>query len=284
VELEHQTAVRNPRPVRRIQPTRGLSGFDFAELWRRKELLYYLIARDIKARYKQTFLGAFWAIFRPFVQAMMLFVIFGKVAKIQTGDRPQQLFFLAGTLVWGYFSSTLSGGAGSVLNSAGIVSKAYFPRLFVPLAAVTAPLVDFVLSLTVAVGFFLWFGFVPGWHIVFAPFFILMSLLMGFGVSLWLAPITIRFRDLGFALPFVMQIWMYATPVIYPPSLAHGKLRLLIDVNPMTGVVEGFKWALIKEPPPNTISLAVTFAATIVIVVGGIFHFKRAERTFVDVL
>src|SRR3954454_4440976 len=214
------------RIVRRIQPTSGLIFPNMGEIWHHKELLYYLLWRDIKARYKQTFLGAFWAIFRPLMSMIVMTVIFGHIAKIKPGEKvPYSLFLYSGILLWGYFASTVSGGAAAVISSGGLISKAYFPRVFAPIAAVTAPLVDFVLSLIVLGGLYVYYEFVPGWQLVLAPLFVLLALLTGLGVGFWLSPISVRYRDIGFALPFVVQIWMYATPIIYPVSLVPDRYR-----------------------------------------------------------
>jgi lipopolysaccharide transport system permease protein len=293
VELESSVAatpVASPphRAVRRIEASRGIILPDLGEIWRFKELLYYLLWRDIKARYKQTFLGGFWAIFRPIVQMVMASFIFGHLAHIQPGNGVNYpLFYFCGILLWTYFQSAVSGGASSVLGAGGIISKAYFPRVFAPFAAVSAPLVDLALSFTVAVFLFVYYSQMPTWRIVTMPLFLMLSLLIALGVGFWLAPISIRYRDMAFALPFVLQIWMYATPIIYPASLVHEKAphwEWLLNLNPMTGAIEGFRWSLLGGETPTTSSLAISVGVMLVLVITGALHFRRAERTFVDVL
>ncbi len=274
-----------PRRVRRIQASRGLVRIDFEELWRYRELLYLLVWRDVKARYKQTFLGAFWAIFRPFVSMILFTVIFGHLAKIKAGnDVPYPLFVFTGMLLWGYFSSTITGGASSLSSNSAILSKVYFPRVFAPLAAVTAPLVDFVLSFVVLAGLFVWFDHMPPWQIVLLPCFLLLALLTGLGISFWLASVTVKYRDVQFALPFVVQIWMYVSPVIYPITFVPDRYRWLLDLNPGTGILEGGRWAVLGgSPPAGWAVVGSACAATLLLVTGAVF-FRRAERTFVDTI
>jgi lipopolysaccharide transport system permease protein len=284
---EHSVAVvpASGRPVRRVQPSRGLVPIDLRELWRYHELLYYLVWREVKARYKQTFLGGFWAIFRPLVMMVVFAAIFGGLAGIDSGtDVPYPLFLYAGLVPWTYFQSALTSGSASLLNNSSLISKAYFPRLYVPLAAVTAPLVDFVLALTVVFGIFAWFQRMPSWHIVFLPFFVLLAVLTGLGIALWLSGLAVRYRDVGFALPFVAQIWMFVTPVIYPVSLVPERFRWLLALNPMTAVVEGARWSLLGKPPPSATVLAASTACVAVLVFFGLFFFRRTERTIVDLI
>lgn len=278
-------AASTRRPVRRIQPSRGLIPIDLRELWSYHELLYYLVWREIKARYKQTFFGVTWAILRPVVLMIVFAAIFGGLAGIDSGtDIPYPLFLYAGLLPWTYFQSSLVAGSASLLNNSALISKAYFPRLYAPLAAVTGPLVDFALALTVLLGLFAWYQRAPSWHVVFLPLFLVLALAVSLGVGLWLSGAAVRYRDIGFALPFVGQIWMYATPVVYPVSLVPEEYRWLLALNPMTAVVDGARWSLLGEPVPNLGVLAVSTGLTAVLVVLGLFHFRRTERTIVDLI
>ncbi len=273
------------RTVRRIQPSRGLIGIDLPELWNYRELLFHLIWRDVKARYKQTFLGSFWAIFRPFISMVIMSVVFGRLAGITSGsDVPYPLFLFSGVLLWTYFSSNISGGSASMAGASGLISKAYFPRLFVPFAAVATPLVDFALSLFVLIGLYAWYMFLPPWQIVTMPFFLALTLLIGFGISLWLAPVTVRYRDIPFALPFLLQLWMYATPIIYPVTLVSPHWRWVLSLNPMTGATEGFRWALLGGAPPGYGAVGASVLIAAGLVVSGLFSFRRAERTLVDLI
>jgi lipopolysaccharide transport system permease protein len=274
-----------PRPVRRIQPSRGLSGIDVRELWRFRELLFFFTWRDVKARYRQTFLGAFWAILRPFISMVMMSVVFGRLAGITSGSGvPYPLFLFSGVLVWTYFSSALSGGSSSILGSGGLVTKAYFPRLFIPVASVVAPLVDFVLAFSVLVGLFAWYEWWPSWQIVTMPFFLLLTLVIGLAISLWLSPITVRYRDIPFALPFLIQLWMYATPVIYPVTLVPPNWQWLLSLNPMTGAVEGFRWSLLGGAAPGAGAVAASILIAAGLLAGGLIYFRRAERTVADLI
>jgi len=273
------------RTVRRIQPSRGLIGVDVPELWSFRELLLHLISRDVKARYKQTFLGAFWAIFRPFISMVIMSVIFGHLAGITSGSSaPYPLFLYSGVLLWTYFASSISGGGSSMLGASGLISKSYFPRLFVPFASVATPLVDFALSFVVLIGLYAWYRFAPPWQILTMPFFVALTLLIGFGITLWLAPITVRYRDIPFALPFLLQLWMYATPIIYPVTLVSPQWRWVLSLNPMTGAVEGFRWALLGGAPPGYGAVGASVLIAAGLVTTGLFYFRRAERTLVDLI
>ena len=269
----------------RIQPSRGLVPLDFGELWRFRELLFYLTWRDVKARYRQTFLGPAWAILRPLISMVLFSAIFGGLAGIKPGSNiPYPLFVYPGLLAWTYFSSCVTSGSGSLLNSAGLISKAYFPRLFAPLAAVTAPLVDFALSLVVVFGLFAYYHRLPSWHLVLLPAFTLLALGTGLGIGLLLAGLTVRFRDVQFALPFVTQLWLYATPVIYPLSLVPERYRWLLALNPLTAVVDGFRWCIVGGTIPSPWVLGTSAGIAVVLVVVGLFVFRRTERTIVDLM
>ncbi len=271
--------------VRRIEASRGLVPLDLGELRRYHGLLYYLVWREVKARYKQTFLGGTWAILRPLILMIVFASIFGGLAGIGSGsDIPYPLFLYAGLLPWMYFQSVLSSGSSSLLNNSSLISKAYFPRLYVPLAAVTAPLVDLFLSFTVLFGLFAWFQRAPSWHIVFLPCFIALSLMIGLGIGLWLSGVAVRYRDVGFMLPFIGQIWLYLTPVIYPVSLVPERFQWLFDLNPMTAVVEGTRWSLLGGPTPSATAVSSSIAFAAVLVLAGLFFFRRTERTIVDML
>jgi lipopolysaccharide transport system permease protein len=286
--MQQESALTVPVPrrrVRRIQPSRGLVPIDLGELWRYHELLYYLVWRDIKARYKQTVLGGVWAILRPLVMMVVFAAIFGGLGGITSGsDVPYPLFLYAGLIPWTYFQSTLTNGAPSLLNNGSLIGKAYFPRLYAPLAAVASPLVDLVLSFVVLIGLFAYYQRLPSWHIVFLPLFILLALLSGLSIALWLAGATVRYRDIGFALPFLGQIWMYLTPVIYPASIVPERFRWLLALNPVTAVVGGTRWALLGVSAPSVGAVVVSSISTLLLVVSGLFVFRRSERTIVDMI
>ena len=273
------------RPVRRIQPSRGFVPISFGELWRYHELLYYLSWREIKARYKQTYLGIGWAILRPLILMVVLSAIFGGLAGIESGTgAPYPLFLYAGLLPWTYFQSAVTAGSLSLINNGPLIAKAYFPRLYAPLAAVSAPVVDFGLALLVMFGLFAWYERAPSWHIVTLPLFLLLALLIALGVGLWVSGLAVRYRDVGFALPFAAQIWMYLTPVVYPVSLVPERYHWLLALNPMTAVVDGARWSLIGKPAPAMGALVTSVAVTAFLVVSGLFLFRRTERTIVDLI
>lgn len=272
-----------PRAVRRIQPSRGLVPIDFGELWRYRELSYYFLIRDVKARYRQTFLGPAWAILRPLATIVIFSAIFGGLAGIKPGSNiPYALFVTPGVLAFGYFQSAMTGTTASILNSSGLMAKAYFPRLYAPLSATLTPLVDLLLSLTVLFGLFAYYDRAPSWRIIFLPAFLGLAALVAFGFGLWLSGVSVRYRDVGFGLPFVLQIWQYATPIIYPVSFIPSSYRWLLSINPMTAVVAGFRWSLLGTPFGQTRVLLISLAFGLLVTVSGLFVFRRAERTITD--
>jgi lipopolysaccharide transport system permease protein len=277
---------REARRIRRIEPSRGFIPVDFAEIWRYRELLYRFWWRDIKARYKQTFLGPFWAVARPVMSMVIMSAVFGGLAGFKSGSKgvDYPLFLFAGLLVWNYFSSALTGTASSLANNAGLLGKAYFPRVYAPLGAVTAPLVDMALALVIALGLFAWFGQWPSWHIIFLPVFILLALVAGLGVGLWLCGAVVRYRDVAFAFPYAIQLWFYATPVLYPLSRLPEPYKSLLALNPLTAVIEGFRWSLLGVASPNWTIVAVSAAISLALATAGLYYFRRTERTIVDMM
>jgi lipopolysaccharide transport system permease protein len=276
--------VADRRAHRRLQPSRGFLAVDVGELWRYRELLFFFLWRDAKARYKQTYLGPFWAIFRPLTTIVLFSIIFGRLVGVDTGsDIPYPLFAL-GLLPWTYFSSVLTGTASSLLNNAGILSKVYFPRMYAPISAACTPLLDFALMMLIAVGLFAYYQRVPSWQVVFVPVFIFFALLTGLGVGLWFSGISVRYRDVQFGLPFAISLWMYLTPVIYPTTIVPEKYQWIYDVNPMTAVVEGFRWSLFGEQFPGTVSVVASVLISITLVICGSFFFRRTERTIMDMV
>lgn len=280
------TAVSADRAVRRIQRTRGMAAFDLREFWRYRELLLFLMWRDIKIRYKQTFLGPIWAVLRPILMTVVFTFVFSRIAGIKTPG-PYQLFSFTGVVIWTYFASALNGACMSVLGNAGLISKIYFPRLHVTLAAVTAPLVDLILALLAGSLFFVFYHQAPNWHVVSLPAFALLTAMLALGFGLWLAPVTVRYRDIPYVLPLVTQLWMFVTPIAYPlaqiyTQLPHG-YRWVVNINPLTAPVLGFRWALISGPPPSWGALGSSMGVTLVLVSTGFFVFRRMERTLADV-
>jgi len=271
-------------PIRRIQPQRGLFRIDLPELWRFRELFFFLIWRDIKARYRQTILGGFWAIFRPFMQMIVFTLLLGGgIAKVETGTSlPYALFVFPGLLMWTYFSSGVSGGAAAITGNAGLVTKAYFPRIHLVLAAILAPVIDFMLALVVVVGLFAYYQMVPPWQIVLLPAFLGLAVVLVAGLGLWLSPLTVRYRDVPYALPFLLQIWMYVTPVLYPTSLIPAQYQWLIALNPFSGIALGARWAMVGGEPPSAVFLATSIGISAGLVLTGILYFRRREPSFPD--
>ncbi len=258
---------------------------DFRELWAYRALLYLFMWRDIKTRYRQTFLSGFWAIFRPLSSMVFFSLIFGGVAHIKAGNGvPYPLFVTPGVLAFTYFTSATGSGVSAVASNGPLITKAYFPRLYAPLAVVTAPLVDLVLAFVVLLGLFGYYERPPSWHLVFLPLFVVLAVLLSLSISLWLSGLSVKYRDLTFGIPFVLQLWMYLTPVIYPVTLVPSRFRWLVSVNPMTGVVDGFRWSMLGNGFPTAGMLAASIGITFGLLVPGLYHFRRTERTFADLI
>jgi lipopolysaccharide transport system permease protein len=273
-----------PLPTFVIQPPRGLGSLDVAALWEYRELLYFLVWRDVKVRYKQTFIGASWAIFQPAMTMAIFTVVFGNFAKIPSDGLPYAVFAYTALLPWTYFSTALSRSATGLVSNANLITKVYFPRLIVPLASVIAPAVDFLFAFLLLLGLMAWFGIVPTWGILVLPLFFLLAMITALAIGLWLAPLNARYRDVGHTIPFVTQFWMFASPVVYPVSLIPESWRLLYSLNPMVGVIEGFRWALLGKGDTDFSPMLVSVAVVLVLLVGGVVFFKRMERTLADVI
>jgi lipopolysaccharide transport system permease protein len=271
--------------VTRIQRSRRRFSIDLRELWSYHELLYFLVWRDIKVRYKQTALGVVWAVLQPFVAMVIFSVVFGHIAKIHADyGVPYPLFVYAGLLPWQYFSSSLMLSSVSVVGNSALVTKVYFPRLLLPLASIAVPVIDFLCSFVVLIGMFLWYGRAPHWHAVVIPVFLGMALLTALGVGLWLSALNVRYRDVPYTIPFLTQIWLYATPVIYPVSLVPSRFHWLIALNPMSGVVDGFRWAVLGRGVPHYTVYGISTAVGLALVLSGLWYFRRVERGFADVI
>jgi lipopolysaccharide transport system permease protein len=267
-----------------IEPTRGWAVLKLRELWEYRELLYFLVWRDIKVRYKQTALGVAWVVLQPLVATLIFTVVFGQLAKMPSGNLPYPLFAFAALLPWNYFAGALTRAGTSLVNNANLITKIYFPRLIIPLSGVINGLVDFGISFLVLIALMLYFGVVPGLAIVWLPFFLLMAVGTALGVSLWLAALAVQYRDVNHLLPFLAQVWMYATPVVYPASLFPERWRPLLGLNPMAGVVEGFRWALTGSGDAPGPLLLISVGIIIVLLVSGLVFFRNTERTFADVV
>ena len=271
-------------PVVVIRPSRGWVSLNLRDLWEYRELLYFLTWRDIKVRYKQTVLGAAWAIIQPFFTMVVFSLFFGKLAKMPSDDIPYPIFSYAALVPWTFFANGLSQSSSSLVASANLIKKVYFPRLVVPISSVISGAVDFVLAFAVLLGMMLFYGIVPTAAIVWLPLLLLVALVTSLGVGLWLTAMNVQFRDVRYAVPFLVQAWMFATPIAYPSSLLDEPWRTLYGINPMAGVVEGFRWALLgTETAPGPIVLVSALVA-VGLLVSGAFYFRRMEKTFADVV
>ncbi|MGB8029890.1 MAG: ABC transporter permease [Terracidiphilus sp.] len=252
------------------------------ELWQHRELLYFLTWRDIKVRYKQTALGVTWAILQPLAIALALTVFFGRVVQMPPDNLPYPVFAYAGMVLWQFFAQALTESSNSVVANERLISKVYFPRIFVPLSAILASLLDFVISLLVLALFLAWFRIAPSAPIALLPFFVLLAVFTSLGAGLWLSALNVQFRDVRYAVNFLMQFWFFATPIAYPTSSVPVRWRLLFALNPMVGIVDGFRWTLRPEGafPTQSFTLAV-FTATVLLMTG-VYYFCRTEDTFAD--
>jgi lipopolysaccharide transport system permease protein len=271
-------------PTLHIAPPRGWFNVDLRELWTARELLYFFVWRDIKVRYKQTVIGAAWAIIQPFMTMVVFSLFFGKLAKMPSHGLPYPVFYYSALLPWTYFSGALQQATSVVVDQQHVITKVYFPRLVLPLSAVTSGLLDFSISFGVFVGILAWYHIKPGPALFLFPFFLLLAVLTALGVGLWLSTLNALYRDVRYVVPFLVQFWMFASPVAYPSSLVPERWRWLYGLNPMAGVIEGFRWSLTGHGQPPTLMLAASSAAVLLLVVGGMFFFHRMEGTIADVV
>lgn len=271
-------------PVVKIEPSKGWVSLKLRELWEYRELLYFLIWRDIKVRYKQTVLGAAWAIIQPFFTMVVFSLFFGKLAQVPSDGIPYPIFSYTALVPWTFFAQGLSQASNSLVGSANLIKKVYFPRLSVPIATVLAGVVDFLLAFAVLLIMMFYYGIAPTLNIVWLPALVLLALISSLGASLWLSTMNVQFRDVRYTIPFLTQFWLFATPIAYPSSLLAEPWRTLYGINPMAGVVEGFRWALLgTDTAPGPIIIVSTIVA-IVLLVSGAFYFRRMEKTFADVV
>lgn len=272
------------KPTIQIRPRRGLFQLDLLSIWQYRELLGYLIWRDTKVRYKQAIMGAGWAVFQPIFSMLLFTAIFSYVAKLPSDGLPYPLFAYAGMLPWNFIAQATSRSGTSLVGESHLISKIYFPRLIIPLAAASAPAVDLLCALLMMIPLMLWFGVPPGWQILLFPLFLVMALLTALAFSLWFSALHVRFRDVGHVIPFFVQSWMFASPVVYPVSVVPQKWRLLYNLNPVVGVVEGFRWTLLGQPAPSLKTILPSMCIVLLLLVSGLVYFKRTERTFADVI
>lgn len=275
---------RTNAPEILIEPSRGWQALGLKELWEFRELFYFLAWRDIKVRYKQTALGASWAILQPLLSMLIFTLIFGILAKIPSDGLPYPLFAYSALLPWQLFVYALTQSSNSLIENARLISKVYFPRLVVPLASVVAGVVDFFIAFSILILLMFYYGVVPTWGVLALPFFLILALGAAMSVGLWMSALNVKYRDVRYTVPFLAQAWMFATPIVYPSSMIPEAWRWLYGLNPMAGVVEGFRWALLGT---NILHLPlILVSATVVVIglVGGLYYFKRMEKMFADLV
>ena len=279
------TALAAPRPPMVVILSRsGLGIPDLAEFWEYRQLLYFLVWRDIKVRYKQTFIGAAWAVFQPAMTMVIFTVIFGSLAKIPSDGLPYAVFAYTALLPWTYFSQALSRSATGLVSNAHLITKVYFPRFIIPVADIITPAVDFVFAFFLLLGLLAWFGITPSVGIVFLPAFFLLAMITALAAGLWLSPLNVRYRDVGHAIPFLIQFWMFASPIVYPISLVPESWRWIYSLNPMVGVIEGFRWGLLGKQNPDFSVMFLSVAVVLLLFAGGLVFFRRMERYFADIV
>ena len=265
---------------------RGWAMLDLRELWKYRELLFFLTWRDILVRYKQAVLGVAWAILQPLLTMVVFTVVFNKILGVKSPDAaiPYAVFSYAGLLPWQFFAGALSRSGVSLVSNANLLTKVYFPRLVIPFSAVLAGLVDLAISFVVLIGLMAAYGIAPTWHVVFLPLFVVLALATAVAVSLWLSALNVLYRDVQYLIPFLVQLWMFVSPVIYPIStIPAGPLRIVFALNPMTGVIGGFRWALLGQQFPGGY-MWISTGVVVALLLGGLFYFKRMERVFADVV
>jgi lipopolysaccharide transport system permease protein len=271
-----------------IQPTRGLAALNLRAAWEYRELLYFLVWRDVKVRYKQTALGVAWIVLQPVISTVVFTLLFGILLEVPSGGVPYPVFALAGLVPWSYFAGSLTKSSTSLVGSSHLITKVYFPRLIIPLSGVLSGLVDFGVTFLVLVVLLVVYRITPTWGVLLLPVFLLLAMATALGFGLWLSALNVRYRDVNYLVPFLVQIWMYLTPVVYGVTLIPEPYRWLLALNPMTVVVEGFRWALLGSAAPASGTapgvLALSLVIVAVVLISGLFYFRSTERTFADVI
>jgi lipopolysaccharide transport system permease protein len=272
------------KPQTIIRPASKIGFFDVKEIWRYRELFYTLAVRDIQLRYKQTAFGVVWAILQPLLPAVIFAVIFGLFAKLPSNGSPYLLFVFTGTMIWNLFSQSITRAGNSLVGNASLISKVYFPRIVVPLSSIGAVIFDFLVTAVLLVAFMVLYKTPPTINLLFLPLFILLALVTAVGISLWLSALNVKYRDFMYAMPFLVQVWLYATPVVYASSLVPQKFQWIYSVNPAVGFVEGFRWSVLGKGTLTLAMVIISSSIAIVALVTGLIYFKSTERNFADVI
>jgi lipopolysaccharide transport system permease protein len=271
-------------PTLYIDPPSSWTSLGIRELWDYRELLYFLVWRDVKVRYKQTVLGAAWAVIQPFFMMVVFSLFFGRLAHMPSDGFPYPVFTFCALLPWQLFAHALTESSNSIVANERLITKVYFPRLVVPIAAVLGGLVDFFIAFVILLGMMAYYRIVPGWTIVALPGLVLLAIATALAVGLWLSALNVQYRDVRYTINFLVQVWLFATPVAYPSSIIPQRWRPLYGLNPMAGVVEGFRWALLGKSDPPGALLWVSVAVVILLLIGGLYYFRRMEQQFADVV
>jgi len=275
---------RSELPHTRIEPSKAWISLGLKDLWQYRELLFFLTWRDIKVRYKQTALGAAWAVIQPLFTMLVFTLFFGRLAKVPSDGIPYSLFSYTALLPWQLFAYALTESSNSVVANERLITKVYFPRLVVPLASIFAGLVDFAIAFTLVIGMMVWYGVRPTWAVLTLPFFVILTMATAFGVGLWLSALNVQYRDVRYTLTFIVQFWLFASPVAYSSTLVPVRWRPFYGLNPMAGVIEGFRWALLSKGQAPGTMLGVSVVVVAVVLVGGLYYYRRMEKTFADVV
>ena len=267
-----------------LEPSRGWVSLKLDRLWQYRELLYFLSWRDVKVRYKQTLLGAGWAIIQPFFTMLVFSLFFGKLAKMPSDSVPYPIFVYTALVPWTFFANALTQSSNSLVENSNLLKKVYFPRLVMPISSVISGTVDFACAFVVLVAMMIFYGIVPTANMVWLPLLVVLALAMALGVGLWLSALNVQFRDVRYVVPFLVQVWLFATPIAYPSSLLREPWRTLYGLNPMVGVVEGFRWALVGTNTAPGAMILVSSLAAVALLISGAYYFRRMEKTFADVV
>lgn len=266
-----------------IRPSSGLFSFNFSEIWQYRDLLILLAWRDISARFRQSVVGYGWAILRPLISALIFTLVFSVFIRIET-DVPYPIFTFAGLIPWMYFSGTLGSVTGSLVGSAELLKKVYFPRLILPIATVAVGLIELLLQLIVLVLLMAFYDYSPGWPILYLPIFIFLAMLTALAFGIWLTALNVKYRDVGMIVPFFIQIWMYLSPIVYPVSVVPEEYQWLYSLNPMVGVIEGFRWSMLGNDAPHWGAIGISAGVMLVILFYSLVYFRKVENTFADIV
>lgn len=277
-------SINNIDDITVIRRRKGWTTLGLDDLWRYRELLFFIAWRDIKVRYKQTVIGILWAIIQPFMTMIVFTVFFGRLANLPTDGLPAPIFYYAGLIPWTFFSGGIRAASNSLIEGSNMVKKVYFPRMVMPIGAIISLIIDFLLAFLLLIGMMIFVGLLPTWNIIWLPLLLLLAFITALGIGLWFSALNVQFRDIRYALPFLIQIWLFITPVVYPASILNDKWRAVYALNPMVGVVEGFRWALLATDTRPGLSIIISSIMAFILLLSGAFYFKRVERTFADVI